>query len=116
MNLLMNAVQAIKEHGRITIRTGQEGDNVWVEVEDTGSGIDQKNLSRIFDPFFTTKPVGQGTGLGLSLSYSIVQKHGGRIEVRSEVGKGTVFRVVLPLQNGDANVDVPSDGAIPDIK
>ena len=116
MNLLMNAVQAIKEHGRITIRTGQEGDNVWVEVEDTGSGIDPKNLSRIFDPFFTTKPVGQGTGLGLSLSYSIVQKHGGRIEVRSEVGKGTVFRVVLPLQNGDANVDVPADGAIPDIK
>ena len=116
MNLLMNAVQAIKERGRITIRTGQEGDNVWVEVEDTGSGIDQKNLSRIFDPFFTTKPVGQGTGLGLSLSYSIVQKHGGRIEVRSEVGKGTVFRVVLPLQNGDANVDVPADGAIPDIK
>ena len=100
MNLLMNAVQAIKEHGRIIIRTGLEGENVWVEVEDTGSGIEPNNLNRIFDPFFTTKPVGQGTGLGLSLSYNIVQKHGGRIEVRSEVGKGTAFRVVLPVQNG----------------
>ncbi|MDO8990444.1 MAG: ATP-binding protein [Sideroxyarcus sp.] len=101
MNLLMNAAQAIKEHGRITIRTGQEKENVWVEVEDTGCGIEPGNLKRIFDPFFTTKPVGQGTGLGLSLSYSIVKKHGGRIEVRSEVGKGTVFRVVLPMQSPD---------------
>jgi signal transduction histidine kinase len=113
MNLLMNAAQAIKERGRITIRTGQEGENVWVEVEDTGSGIDPKNLSRIFDPFFTTKPVGQGTGLGLSLSYNIVQKHGGRLEVRSEVGKGTAFKVVLPLQNGDNKANSPLDGAAP---
>jgi signal transduction histidine kinase len=96
MNLLMNAVQAIIEHGKITIRTGQEGDNVWVEIEDTGSGIKPEHLAHIFDPFFTTKPVGSGTGLGLSLSYGIVQKHGGKIEVKSEVGKGTVFRVVLP--------------------
>jgi signal transduction histidine kinase len=96
MNLLTNAGQAIDNHGRITIRTGQEGDNVWVEVEDTGKGIKPENLERIFDPFFTTKPVGSGTGLGLSLSYGIVKKHGGRIEVKSEVGKGSVFRVVLP--------------------
>ena len=96
MNLLMNAVQAIEGHGRITIRTGQEGDNVWVEVEDTGKGIKPEHLDHIFDPFFTTKPVGSGTGLGLSLSYGIVQKHGGRIEVRSEVGKGSTFRVLLP--------------------
>lgn len=97
MNLLMNAVQAIDEHGRITIRTGTDGDDVWVEVEDSGRGIEPEHLSRIFDPFFTTKPVGSGTGLGLSLSYSIVQDHGGRIEVKSAPGQGSVFRVVLPL-------------------
>ena len=113
MNLLMNAVQAIREHGRIIIRTGREGDNVWVEVEDTGSGIESKHLSRIFDPFFTTKPVGKGTGLGLSLSYSIVQKHGGRIEVRSEVGKGTAFRVVLPIQSPISADDASVEGAVP---
>jgi two-component system, NtrC family, sensor kinase len=104
MNLLMNAVQAIEVQGRITIRTGQDGENVWVEVEDTGAGIEKKNLNRIFDPFFTTKPVGQGTGLGLSLSYGIVQKHGGRIEVRSERGKGTTFRVELPRQMSNGKI------------
>ncbi len=96
MNLLMNAVQAIEDHGRITIRTGQQDDSVWVEVEDTGKGIKPEHIKHIFDPFFTTKPVGKGTGLGLSLSYDIVKKHGGRIEVRSEMGKGSVFRVVIP--------------------
>jgi len=106
LNLLMNAVQAITERGRITIRTGQDRASVWVEIEDTGSGIPPENLNRIFDPFFTTKPVGKGTGLGLSLSNSIVQKHGGRIELRSELGKGTVFRVVLPMQgNSKENVE-----------
>lgn len=97
MNLLINAVQAIEQHGRITIRTGQEGDNVWLEVQDTGQGIKPENLSRLFDPFFTTKPVGMGTGLGLSLSYGIVNKHHGRIEVHSQVGKGSSFRVCLPI-------------------
>jgi C4-dicarboxylate-specific signal transduction histidine kinase len=98
MNLLMNAVQAIEEHGVITIRTGQEGENIWLEVEDTGKGIEPQNMNRIFDPFFTTKPVGKGTGLGLSVSYNIVQKHGGKIELRSEQGKGTAFKVTLPRQ------------------
>jgi PAS domain S-box-containing protein len=97
MNLLVNAGQAIVEHGEITIRTGRDGDGVWVAVSDTGSGIPQENLNRIFEPFFTTKPVGKGTGLGLSLSYGIVVKHRGRIEVTSEVGKGTTFRVILPI-------------------
>jgi signal transduction histidine kinase len=96
MNLLMNAAHAIETRGRITIRTGRDSENVWVEVEDTGMGIKPEALSRIFEPFFTTKPVGKGTGLGLSLAYSIVQKHAGRIEVKSEPGKGSVFRVVLP--------------------
>jgi PAS domain S-box-containing protein len=97
MNLLVNAGQAIVERGEITIRTGRQGDSVWVEVQDTGSGIPQENLHRIFEPFFTTKPVGKGTGLGLSLSYGIVVKHRGRLEVQSQVGKGSTFRVVLPI-------------------
>jgi len=98
MNLIVNASHAIKDSGVITIRTGTEGDWVWVEVGDTGSGIAPENLQRIFEPFFTTKPVGQGTGLGLSLSYSIVKKHGGRIDVESELGKGTRFTIHLPVE------------------
>jgi signal transduction histidine kinase len=97
MNLLINAAQAIDKHGRITVRTGQEDQKVWVEVQDTGKGIKAEHLSRIFEPFFTTKPVGKGTGLGLSLSYGIVSKHSGRIEVCSEEGKGSTFRVWLPI-------------------
>ncbi len=98
MNLLVNAAHAIcSERGTITLRTGHEGVSVWVEVADTGSGIDKDDLARIFDPFFTTKPIGQGTGLGLSLSYGIVKKHDGQIEVTSEPGVGTTFRVTLPV-------------------
>lgn len=96
MNLLVNASHAIEERGTITLRTGHDAQSLWVEVQDTGKGIKPEHLQKIFDPFFTTKPVGQGTGLGLSLSYGIVQKHDGRIDVQSEVGKGTTFRVVLP--------------------
>jgi len=99
MNLLVNAAHAIsKERGTLVIRTGAESGEVWVEVEDDGCGIPADNLKRIFDPFFTTKPVGKGTGLGLSLSYGIVKKHGGRIDVDSEVGRGTRFRVTVPIE------------------
>jgi signal transduction histidine kinase len=98
LNLLVNAAHAIDTRGTITVRTGKQGEEVWVEVADTGHGIPPEHREKIFDPFFTTKPVGKGTGLGLSLSYGIVQKHRGRIEVQSEVGKGTTFRVWLPLQ------------------
>jgi signal transduction histidine kinase len=97
MNLLINASQAITANGVITLRTGYANDWVWVEVGDNGAGIAPDILNRIFDPFFTTKPVGKGTGLGLSLSYNIVNKHGGRIEVASELGKGTRFTVHLPV-------------------
>jgi signal transduction histidine kinase len=97
MNILVNAAQAIPRRGTITIDTGGEGDYVWVSIADTGSGIPEAALARIFDPFFTTKPVGQGTGLGLSLSYGIVKKHGGRIEVESQPGVGTRFKIVLPV-------------------
>jgi len=97
MNLLVNAAQAIDDFGKIIIRTGyQDEDWLWVEIEDNGSGIPAEIQTRIFDPFFTTKPVGKGTGLGLSLSYKIVQDQGGRIELESEVGKGSKFRIVLP--------------------
>lgn len=98
MNLLVNAVHAIEGRGTITVRTGNQDAEVWVEVADTGKGIAAEDLKRVFDPFFTTKPIGHGTGLGLSLSYSIIQKHHGRIEVQSEVGKGTTFRVWLPVR------------------
>ncbi len=97
MNLLVNASHAIGDQGVITIRSGVEDDMVWVSIADTGCGIPPELLHRIFEPFFTTKPVGSGTGLGLSLSYGIVNKHGGRIEVASTVGSGTTFTVRLPV-------------------
>jgi two-component system, NtrC family, sensor kinase len=98
MNLLINAAHAIREHGVITLRTGASDGWVWVEVADDGVGIAPEHVKRIFEPFFTTKPVGSGTGLGLSLSYGIVHRHGGRIDVASVVGKGTRFTVHLPVQ------------------
>lgn len=104
MNLLVNAAQAIEVKGIVTIRTGQERDQIWVEIADTGTGIAAEDLPRLFDPFFTTKPVGQGTGLGLSVSYSIIEKHRGRIEVHSEAGKGATFRVWLPVNQADGVV------------
>jgi PAS domain S-box-containing protein len=99
MNLLVNATHAIgEERGSITIRTRLEQEVVSIEISDTGCGIQSEILSRIFDPFFTTKPMGKGTGLGLSLSYGIVQKHAGTLEARSEVGRGTTFRIALPIK------------------
>ena len=98
MNLLVNAAHAIEGRGTITLRTGSQGDKVWVEIADTGKGIAPEHMQKIFEPFFTTKPIGKGTGLGLSLSYGIIQKHHGHIEVQSEVGKGTTFRVWLPVK------------------
>lgn len=109
MNLLVNAASAIEGHGTITIRTGQEADQVWVEIQDTGKGIPPENLSRIYEPFFTTKPVGKGTGLGLSLAYGIIQKHHGSISVASEVGKGSTFRICLPMKQPDSTA-TPKNG------
>jgi two-component system NtrC family sensor kinase len=98
MNMLVNAVQSIPEHGTITLRSGCQGDMVWVSIADTGNGIPAALMNRIFDPFFTTKPVGKGTGLGLSVSYGIVDKHGGHIDVSSVPGQGTVFTIWLPVR------------------
>ncbi len=99
LNLVTNAAQALdKPEKKILVVTRREGaDAVAVEVFDNGKGIPPEVLPRIFDPFFTTKEVGKGTGLGLSIAYKIVAQHGGRITVKSQPGKGTIFTVVLPV-------------------
>ena len=102
MNLLINAAQAIEDKGQITIETAVVDREIVVRITDTGCGVAPENLEKLFNPFFTTKPVGQGTGLGLSISFGIVRKHGGRIEVESEVGRGTTFSVYLPLEEARA--------------
>ena len=97
MNLILNAVQAMKNGGVLTIRTSVAEGICRVEVNDTGSGIPASVLPRVFDPFFTTKGEGEGTGLGLSVNLGIVERHGGKILVESEVGKGTTFTLCLPV-------------------
>jgi two-component system NtrC family sensor kinase len=83
---------------QISARPSPDGQWMVIDVMDTGVGIDPEHLSQIFDPFYTTKQVGRGTGLGLSVTYGIVEKHGGHIEVKSRVGAGTTFTVTLPLK------------------
>jgi PAS domain S-box-containing protein len=107
LNLLINAAHAIPEKGLIGISTGQQNDEVFVTVSDTGTGIAPENMNRIFEPFFTTKPVGKGTGLGLSLAYGIVKRHRGRFEVKSELGKGTAFTVWLPIKTSEETPTAP---------
>jgi signal transduction histidine kinase len=97
LNVLINAAQAQVLRGTITLRTGRDGQFVWVQIIDTGKGIEPSHLGRIFDPFFTTKPVGVGPGLGLTVSYNIVQQHDGAIDVKSEVAKGSTFTIRLPI-------------------
>ena len=101
INLLVNAAQALPPdrfaQNQITIRTSTDDEGrAILSVLDTGCGIGPENLARIFDPFFTTKPVGVGTGLGLSICHSLIEAHGGHIEVKSKLGEGTVFSIVLP--------------------
>src|SRR5262249_35703300 len=98
MNLLVNAEQAMPERGTLRIKTSRDGDLVRIMISDTGVGIAKENLRRIFEPGFTTKGVGIGTGLGLSICHKIIQDHHGKIEVESEVGKGTTFTLTLPLR------------------
>jgi signal transduction histidine kinase len=102
LNLLINAIQAMPGGGTLSIRAYVPNGEPWlkVDVEDTGKGIPPENLSRIFEPFFTTKEVGRGTGLGLSVTYGILEKHGGRVEVASVVGQGSTFTVSLPIRQG----------------
>jgi two-component system NtrC family sensor kinase len=122
MNLLVNARDAIGDKGKITVRSrrlprqdafppGQaSGPTLEVSFTDTGSGIPEENLSKIFDPFFTTKEIGKGTGLGLAVTYGIVQAHGGHIDVESFAGKGTTFRIQFPLEQQEAKVTGAEDG------
>ena len=102
MNLLINSIHAMTDGGRITIKARDDSDQfVRIDVSDTGHGIKPEDLERIFDPFFTTKGVGSGTGLGLAVTYGMVKKHGGYIEVQSEVGVGTTFSVYIPKSTGN---------------
>jgi len=97
MNILRNAIQAIENKGTIKIRTFIEKNSVCIQISDSGKGIPPENINRIFDPGFTTKGVGVGTGLALSICYQIIQKHMGEIRVESQLGKGTTFTIILPM-------------------
>jgi two-component system NtrC family sensor kinase len=100
MALMLNAVDAMDDRGTLTVRTGRNpsrADEVVVEIEDNGIGIPRADQSKIFEPFYTTKPPGRGTGLGLSICYGIVEDHQGRIELDSQPGRGSIFRVFLPV-------------------
>jgi len=100
MALMLNAVDAMDDRGKLTVRTAKGpswANEVVVEIEDNGVGIPRAEQSKIFEPFYTTKPPGRGTGLGLSICYGIVEDHHGRIEVESQPGRGSTFRVFLPV-------------------
>ena len=102
INLIQNAIQAMPTGGTLYVSLRETVDAVTIAVQDTGIGIPSENLRRIFDPFFTTKPEGEGTGLGLSVSYGIISRHHGHIEVSSTVGQGTTFIITLPQQQSAA--------------
>ena len=97
MNLVSNAIDAIGKDGRIDIKSRRMGPQIHIEVSDNGPGIPEEKQKRIFDPFFTTKETGKGTGLGLWVTHNIVEKMGGAISMRSEEGKGTTFKVRIPI-------------------
>ncbi len=105
LNIITNAVQAIEDFGKITIKTWTENGMAKISIADTGVGISEANLKKIFEPFFTTKPIGQGTGLGLSIVYKIIQRHGGKIEVKSKEKQGTEFIISLPLRQETERID-----------
>ncbi|MBE9466908.1 MAG: sensor histidine kinase, partial [Bacteroidetes bacterium] len=98
LNILINAGQSIKTEGTVLIFTKNKNKNIFIEISDTGCGIEEKNLQKITDPFFTTKEPGKGTGLGLSISYNIIKEHNGKILFKSELKKGTTVRIELPLK------------------
>jgi len=98
MNLILNARDAMPQGGKLTVRTYQEDSQLVVKIQDSGTGISDENVKRIYDPFFTTKKAGEGSGLGLSVSYGIIREHSGRINVDSTSGQGTTFRLHLPVK------------------
>ena len=97
--LATNAIDAMPTGGKLTLRTAAQSKSVAIEIKDTGIGIPAEDLSKIFEPFFTTKEVGKGTGLGLAVCYGIITDHAGRLSVRSNVGKGTTFTILLPVSD-----------------
>jgi len=97
MNIALNAIQAMEEGGTLTVTSREEDNTIVLTFADTGCGIAPDILDRIFDPFFTTKDVGEGTGLGLAVTHSLVQQLGGAIEVASEPGRGSTFTISLPV-------------------
>lgn len=102
MNILINAADAMGSNGgTLTIRTSLNHDIAEITFTDTGCGMSKEHLSKLFTPFFTTKETGKGTGLGLAISYGIVQSHGGEIDVESAMGKGSAFRIKLPIEKQD---------------
>jgi len=110
MNLILNARDAMPDGGHLYINTMVNGDaSVNVNFRDTGVGISPENVGKIYDPFFTTKRIGEGTGLGLAVSYGIIQDHGGRISVDSTVGTGTTFHIALPILNPREHLATASD-------
>jgi signal transduction histidine kinase len=102
-NLIMNAIQAMPEGGKLTLRTSADDNQLKIEVQDTGLGISKENMRKLFTPFFTTKGKGKGVGLGLAVAYGIIQRHKGRIEVQSKEGEGTTFTIYLPRQYEEAS-------------
>ena len=105
INLILNALDAMPEGGKLRIELVRSGREAAVSVTDTGAGIKPEHLPRVFDPFFTTKGVGKGTGLGLSISYAIIKEHEGRIQVRSDSGKGSTFTVFIPFDQPRRRTD-----------
>ncbi|MBA3806510.1 MAG: histidine kinase, partial [Acidobacteria bacterium] len=109
-NLILNARDAIPEGGQITLFTAStDRETIIIEVSDTGIGIAAENVAKIYDPFYTTKGVGRGTGLGLAVTYGIVQEHSGHISVESAPGRGTTFRITLPTAHAQARLQAASD-------
>ncbi|MFN3585884.1 MAG: sensor histidine kinase [Moraxellaceae bacterium] len=108
LNLFTNAAQAMDGPGRLLIKTWADAQRVYFSVQDNGRGMPPEVLKRIFDPFFTTKPVGEGTGLGLAICWQIIEQHGGRIRVASEVGRGTRFLIELPSTNAASQAVAPA--------
>jgi len=106
LNIVINAIQAMPDGGILSIRSVDLEKHIMLSISDTGIGITKENLSKIFDPFFTTKDVGVGSGLGLSVSYGIIEKLDGKIDVLSEVNKGTTFKITIPKREVETDMQI----------
>ena len=103
INLILNAIQAMPDGGTLTLRTAVENGQIKMDVQDTGCGISPENMHKLFTPFFTTKKEVKGVGLGLAVSYGIIQRHHGKISVKSKEGEGTTFSIYLPVNYAEKN-------------